>query len=108
VKIYGIDFTSRPSVTKPIVCVECELARQSLTLLQMHSFRTFGEFEALLETKGVWMCGIDAPFAQPRKLIEDLGLKLEWQSYVSAFAKMGKDGFVTCLNTYREQQPVAG
>jgi hypothetical protein len=62
-------------------------------------------FEALLETPPPWMCGIDAPFSQPRKLIEDLRLPLEWQSYVQTFATMGKDGFVQCLNDYRVKQP---
>jgi Protein of unknown function (DUF429) len=106
VRIYGIDFTSRPSVAKPIVCAECELIGQGLTLLQIHSLTTLGAFERFLETPSPWLCGVDAPFAQPRKLIEDLGLKLEWPSYVSAFIDMGKEGFVNCLNTYRERQPV--
>lgn len=104
-KIYGIDFTSSPSKTKPIVCAECELQEKSLILLHIHALTTFAMFEALLETPPPWMCGIDAPFSQPRKLIEDLRLPLEWQSYVQTFATMGKDGFVQCLNDYRVKQP---
>jgi hypothetical protein len=106
VKIYGVDFTSSPSNVKPTVCAECELTETTLVLLHVHSFSTFEMFEGLLETKGVWVCGIDAPFSQPRKLIEDLGLPLEWQSYVQTFAELGKDGFIRCLNDYREQKPV--
>ncbi len=110
-KIYGIDFTSRPTLAKPIVCAECEPVEETLTLLQLHAFTDFAVFENLLETPLPWFCGIDAPFAQPRKLIEDLGLQtylshpLEWQSYILEFAAMGKEGFVMCLNTYRAGQP---
>jgi hypothetical protein len=94
------------------VCAACELQEKTLTLLQIHSLTTFQLFEALLETPAPWLCGIDAPFSQPRKLIEDLAVleylteSLEWQSYIQTFAAMGKDGFVNCLNDYREKQVV--
>jgi hypothetical protein len=106
VKIYGIDFTSRPTKAKPIVCAECELTENYLELLHVHQLMTFETFERLLETLAPWICGIDAPFSQPRKLIKDLRLKLEWSAYVSAFAAMGRDGFVQCLNDYRAKQPI--
>jgi hypothetical protein len=106
VRIYGVDFTSSPRTAKPIVCAQCDLKEDRLALQDILLFTSFVEFEALLETKGEWLCGVDAPFSQPRKLIEDLRLPLEWSAYVSTFAAMGKDGFVTCLNAYREQQPV--
>lgn len=105
-KIYGVDFTSSPSKTKPIVCAECELTQDTLRLLCFRYLTTFEDFESLLETPVPWCCGIDAPFSQPRKLIEDLELPLEWQSYVQTFAAMGRDGFVDCLNSYRAKQPV--
>jgi hypothetical protein len=106
VKIYGVDFTSSPNRAKPIVCAECELSKNHLTLLQFRNFTTLGAFESWLEAPAPWLCGIDAPFSQPRKLIEDLEMQLEWQSYVLEFAAMGKAGFVQCLNDYlAKQQP---
>jgi hypothetical protein len=105
VKIYGVDFTSKPSKSKPIVCAECELAEHDLELSHLHTFTTFEAFETLLETPAFWFCGIDAPFSMPRKLLEDLSLKLEWPSYVRAFSEMGKDGFIKCLDDYRVKQP---
>lgn len=104
-RIFGIDFTSRPTLAKPIVCAECELLKDELILVHVHRFTTFASFETLLETPAPWVCGIDAPFAQPRRLIEDLKLPLEWSSYVSAFGAMGREGFVKCLNDYRADQP---
>lgn len=35
-KIYGIDFTSRPSRRKPITCLECRLVGDFLQPVQMH------------------------------------------------------------------------
>jgi hypothetical protein len=107
-----MDFTSSPSRTKPIVCAECELIENTLELSHLHAIPTLDTFEKWLETPEPWFCGIDAPFSQPRKLIEDLAhlgiltSSLEWQAYVQMFAEMGKDGFVNCLNDYREKQPI--
>mgnify|MGYP002780943005 FL=1 len=104
-QIIGVDFTSRPRKTKPIVCAVCELKGERLELQEMKVLESFTVFDDFLNIKGEWLCGIDAPFSQPRKLIEDLNLPLSWSGYVKAFAEMGQEGFVECLNAYRENQP---
>jgi Protein of unknown function (DUF429) len=88
-----------------MVCAMCELEGERLELLEILLLTSFTAFETLLNTPGEWFCGIDAPFSQPRKLTEDLALPPLWPAYVSAFAAMGREGFVTCLNAYREKQP---
>jgi Protein of unknown function (DUF429) len=88
-----------------MVCAMCELEEESLELLEIFLLTSFTAFETFLNTQGEWICGIDAPFSQPRQLTEDLALPPLWPAYVSAFAAMGREGFVTCLDTYREKQP---
>jgi hypothetical protein len=105
-QVIGIDFTSRPRKAKPIVCASCELTGEKLELREVRSLGSFATFEDFLHTPGAWLCGIDAPFAQPKKLIEDLKLPLSWSGYVKAFAEMRREGFIDCLNTYRENQPL--
>ena len=50
ITVYGIDFTSRPSRRKPITCLECRLVGDSLRLVKMKTWTTFGGFEAFLAT----------------------------------------------------------
>ena len=45
-KIYGIDFTSRPSQRKPLTCIECELSGTTLHADALHEWTSFEEFEA--------------------------------------------------------------
>jgi predicted RNase H-like nuclease len=101
----GIDFTSSPRKAKPVVCAVCELKGERLELREFKMLESFIAFEDFLNTESEWLCGVDAPFAQPRKLIEDLRSPLSWSGYVKAFAEMGREGFVRCLNAYRENQP---
>jgi hypothetical protein len=105
-QVFSIDFTSRPSKVKPVICAICELKGESLELREIKLLEPFRDFENFLQSPGAWLCGIDAPFAQPRKLVEDLKLPPSWSGYVKSFADMGREGFVQCINTYRESQPV--
>lgn len=103
--ICGVDFTSRPTRVKPIVTAMVSFRGNVLTLDDMQAFSQLHAFERLWNFPKPWVMGIDAPLSQPRKLIVDLGLPLAWEGYVQAFARLGKDGFVNTLNTYRDRQP---
>ena len=106
-KIYGLDFTSAPSKRKPITCACCViggLEQRVLRLESLQTFLTFADFEAFLAREGPWLAGIDAPFGQPRKLIENLGLPQDWADYVTAFAELGKPGFADLIKTYKAKR----
>lgn len=105
-QIIGVDFTSSPRKAKPIVCAICELVGTRLELQEIRMLESFTTFEEFLNPEGEWLCGIDAPFSQPRRLLEDLELPLFWSGYVSAFAEMKREAFVNLLNAYREKQPI--
>ncbi len=49
--------------------------------------------------------GIDAPFAQPRRLVEVLGWSPSWDDYVEEVAVLGKGGFERTLKDYIAAQP---
>lgn len=99
--LYGLDFTSAPSTRKPITCAGCHLEGDVLKLDDTQAFTTFADFEAFLTQKGPWLAGIDAPFGQPRALIENLGLPRTWAAYVEAFAGLGKMGFADLIKDYK-------
>lgn len=62
-KIYWIDFTSRPKRGKPITCLECVLDGNRLQAGELAEWRSFKAFEVALHRPGPWIAGIDFPFA---------------------------------------------
>jgi hypothetical protein len=105
VRIYGIDFTSRPRVGKPITCLGCELGGDWLRAERLFTWTEFGGFEAALRRRGPWLAGIDLPFGQARRFIEEIGWPLDWEGYVQTAAALGRDGFRAALDGYRAGQP---
>ena len=106
-KVFGVDFTSRPRKTKPITCAECQFDGQNLTLASIQTFSSFEEFEIWLVTPGAWIAGLDFPFGQPRKLINNLGWPKDWSAYMAIIAGMPREEFVSLLEDYKRDR-VAG
>lgn len=105
-KIFGVDFTSVPSSRKPITCAQCRLDEDGLFLESSISIKSFEEFENFLRQPGPWVAGMDFPFGQPRKLIENIGWPKTWEGYVGHIGKMTKAGFVETLAEYRAGREV--
>jgi hypothetical protein len=105
VRIYGIDFTSRPRVGKPITCLAGEFEDDRLRADRLSSSTEFGAFEAALRRRGPWLAGLDFPFGQARRFVEDIGWPLDWEGYVRTAAALGRDGFRAALDAYRAGQP---
>ena len=109
-KVYGLDFTSSPSRSKPLTLADCDLEGRSLRLKDLRPLvgtkkDPFKPVEEWLETPGPWIAGIDFPFGQPRKLILDLTWPMTWEGYVSHVATLGKKGFEATLRTYKAAKP---
>ncbi|MDZ7705780.1 MAG: DUF429 domain-containing protein [Trueperaceae bacterium] len=103
-QIYGVDFTSVPSRRKPLTVAVAALFEEGLELRELLRLTSFTEFETLLaERSGV--AGIDAPFGQPRRLIQALDWPLSWPDYVTHLAGFDKQTFVTTLDDYTARQP---
>lgn len=101
-KIFGVDFTSVPSSKKVITCVQCRLDEDGLSLETSFPIRSFDGFENFLKQPGSWVAGMDFPFGQPRKLIENIGWPRTWEGYVGHVGEMTKLEFVETLAKYRE------
>ncbi len=103
--ICGLDFTSAPRRAKPITCVHAKLSGDVLRTERLEPLVDFGTFEALLARPGPWVMGIDAPFAQPRRLVDALAWSPTWTGYVEEIAALGKGGFEGTLKRYTSAQP---
>ena len=104
-RVYGIDFTSRPRRAKPITCLECTLTGHRLRAVKLTEWAAFAGFEAALRRPGPWIAGIDFPFGQARRFIETIGWPRSWAGYVQHAQSLGRQGFCATLDAYRTNRP---
>ena len=103
--LYGLDFTSAPRPGKPITCASAVLEGNILHTEHVEPLLDFAAFESLLARPGPWVAGIDAPFSQPRRLVEALGWPRTWAGYVEEVAQLSKQGFEQTLKGHMETRP---
>ncbi len=104
VTIFGIDFTSSPSRRKPITVARCRLRDHTLDIDSIDPLDTLPAFGALLSSDGLWVAGIDFPFGQPRKYVENIGWPLAWYKYVHHVESMGKAAFIAEIRAYQRDR----
>ena len=104
-RVYGIDFTSRPSRRKPITCLVCELDGDVLQTLKLLEWQSFDGFEAALAQPGPWIAGFDFPFGQARRFIETVGWPATWPGYVDYVSTLSRSQFRQALDDYRAPRP---
>lgn len=90
--IHGVDFSSAPSVRKPITVARARLlqpeqagARPVLEVRALLALSNWVSFEQFLATPGPWVGGFDFPFGLPRELIQQLEWPREWAELVTHF-----------------------
>jgi hypothetical protein len=103
--ILGLDFTSAPRARKPITVVRSILAGRVLEIHSVDFLTGFPAFEAWLHEPGPWIAGLDFPFGQPRRLVENLGWPLAWDEMVRLVGSLEKSEFASILDKYRDSQP---
>ena len=104
-RILGIDFTSRPGRRKPLTCVEAELKGTTLQATGFREWASFEEFEAALLQPGPWIAGIDFPFGQSRRFVENIGWPESWEAYVELLKRLERAQFRQLLDDYRQPRP---
>ena len=108
ITVYGIDFTSRPSLKKPITCLECRLIGNVLQVVETgrwKCFEEFEEFERFLTRPPAgpqWIAGIDCPFGMPRKFIENMTWPTRWADYIDQKVEaLDRRGWRKTLEDYK-------
>jgi hypothetical protein len=104
-RVYGIDFTSTPSRRKPLTCLACTFDDRLLRTETLEEWQDFSEFERALKRPGPWIAGIDFPFGQSRRFIENIGWPADWAGYVRHAQSFGRAGFRHALDCYRASRP---
>ena len=103
-RVLGIDFTSSPGRRKPITCLNCTLRGSVLRAGKLEEWTDFSEFEEALQRRGPWIAGMDFPFGQSRRFIENSGWPGNWRDYVMYARSLGKKEFRYTLDTYRQHR----
>lgn len=100
--IVGIDFTSRPSKSKPLTCLKCTFDGETLRAKKLIEWRSYVGFEEFLRSSGPWIGGVDFPFGQARRFIENIGWSDRWADYVGLIGSMDRAEFRSVLDAYRK------
>ena len=102
--VFGIDFTSAPSSRKPITCVRTRFKGASLSFEELLHLHDFEAFEGLLAAPGPWVAGLDFPFGQARRLVENIGWPDSWAGYVAAVSRLDRADFRKVLEDYKRDR----
>jgi len=105
VKVLGVDFTSTPTRRKPVTCLVCELDDGVLRADELETFASLADFEAMLHRPGPWIAGLDFPFGQSRRFIENIGWPRDWAAYVERAGALARAEFRALLDAYRAPRP---
>ena len=105
-KIYGVDFTSAPGSKKTITYAQCKLTVDGLSLECFGALASFADFEYFLSTLGPCVAGMDFPFGQPRKFIENAGWPNTWEGMIHYVSSLHKSEFIGLLETYCQGRDV--
>ncbi|MET0106512.1 MAG: DUF429 domain-containing protein [Sedimenticola sp.] len=104
-RIFGLDFTSAPRKSKPITCAVCSLEGDILAFEAVEELHSFEAFENWLQQPGPWIAGMDFPFSQPRKLLENLGWPTDWSGMVARVGGLTMQEWEALLKGYRDARP---
>ena len=104
----GIDFTSRPSRTKPITVALGYCLHGVVKLERLETHADFDGFLAWLRAPGRWTAAFDFPFGLPRELVSALGWPLEWQALVRHYATLSREDIRRSFAAFCDARPVGG
>lgn len=104
IDVYGIEFTSAPSRRKPITCVHTIFDGKTLRFQALKHWHDFAGFENFLASSGPWLAGMDFPFGQARRLVENIGWPRDWAGYVGAVSTLDRKAFRAELESYKKDR----
>ena len=106
IKVFGLDFTSAPSKSKPLVFVHgYGTSRSNLFIFKLELWSNFINFEKFLSQKGPWVAGFDFPFGLPIDFLKKNKLSLNWNKYVNYLGKYTKNELEQKIKTFKDAQP---
>ena len=104
----GIDFTSRPTLRKPITVALGHATQGAVRLQRIDTHATFDSFTEWLRTPGPWLGVFDLPFGLPRELVLALGWPLDWRGLMRHYAALSREEIRATFAAFCNARPVGG
>jgi Protein of unknown function (DUF429) len=110
-QLYGIDFTSAPTLRKSITVAAGRLdSFGTLSVTGLQGLSSLAAFEGWLCTDGPWLAACDFPFGLPRELLIALGWPQQpgWAAMVNHLASLSRPEMVAQFRGFCAARPVGG
>lgn len=106
--LVGCDFSSRPSVKKPIVIAIGSLSGGRVKLSKLERLNSLDAFLEWLERPLSWVGAFDLPFGLPRELVQTLGWPLGWADCLEHYASLSREEIRATFAAFCNARPVGG
>ena len=103
--IAGVDFTSRPTRTKPIMVALGHVGRAAVRVARIDAHASFESFAAWLRTPGPWLGVFDLPFGLPRELVAALGWPMQWLPLVRHYEGLDRREIRAAFKAFCDARP---
>lgn len=108
VHLLGCDFSSSPTLRKPIVVAWGHLRGSVVVLERLEALPSLSAFEQWLAQPRAWVCGFDMPFGLPRELVQALDWPLDWEACLRHYADLSRDDIRAMFAAFCDARPVGG
>ncbi|MFM2111680.1 MAG: hypothetical protein RLZZ271_340 [Pseudomonadota bacterium] len=106
--VIGCDFSSSPSLRKPIVIATGVLSGGACKLSKIERIPTLDEFADWLARDASWVGGFDLPFGLPRELVEHLGWPTDYEACIAHYAQLSREEIRETFQRFCDARPVGG
>jgi hypothetical protein len=106
--LVGCDFSSTPTLRKPIVLALGRETRGRVVLDRIEKIPTLEGFAAWLAQPGDWVGGFDFPFGLPRELVEHLGWPVQWRECIAHYAQLSRAQIRETFASFCDARPAGG
>lgn len=106
--LFGCDFSSAPTLRKPIVVAVGAVESNRVRLHRLEHFSSLDAWGEWLASMPAWVGGFDLPFGLPRELVEQLGWPMEWKALMAHYANMSRAEIRAEFAAFCAARPVGG
>lgn len=106
--LLGVDFSSSPSRSKPIVMALGERSGERVRLRSLEALDTLDALGRWLAAPGHWVGGFDLPFGLPRELVAQLNWPLVWEDCMQHYRQLTRAQIRDTFAAFCAARPVGG
>ena len=106
--LLGCDFSSAPSVRKPIVMALGHAVPGGVALRRLERFPSLEAWREWLAEQPAWVGAFDFPFGLPRELVAHLGWPMQWLPLIAHYAGLDRAVIRETFGAFCAARPIGG